>query len=212
MDVVRIVDTVLEDLSLVATSGPNERLPKEEQVRCCIYAAIRPLFRVVCAERGYGSIDDRSRTECDLWAFSPGQVPVWLRIQAVLVGVRVGQQAARATRVLGGRPRQAAGRSGRVGTVLSSGRILRLRPALGGRVSTQRGGSQHPRVPRPATRSPRLSGVWVAGGRRHQLGWRVGVALGRGHPGRVARGRTRRCSGRRVTGWSSGPAGGFRRR
>jgi hypothetical protein len=81
MDEARIVDAVLEDLALVATSSPNERLPKEEQIRCCIYAAIRPQFRVVCAERGYGSIDDRSRTECDLWASSPGQVPVWLEFK-----------------------------------------------------------------------------------------------------------------------------------
>jgi hypothetical protein len=59
MDVARIVDAVLDDLAVVASSTPNERLPKEEQIRCCIYAAIRPLFRVVCAERGCGSIDDR---------------------------------------------------------------------------------------------------------------------------------------------------------
>ena len=77
MDVARVVDAVLDDLALVATSEPNERLPKEEQIRCCIYATIRPLFRVACAERGYASIDDWSRTECDLWASSPGRVPVW---------------------------------------------------------------------------------------------------------------------------------------
>jgi len=81
MDVVRVVRTVLDDLALVAASEPNERLPKEEQTRCCIYAAIRPLFRVVCAERGYGPIDDRSRTECDLWASSPDRPPTWLELK-----------------------------------------------------------------------------------------------------------------------------------
>jgi hypothetical protein len=81
MDVARIVNAVLDDLALVATSEPNKRLPKEEQIRCCIYAAIRPLFRVVCAERGYGSIDDKSRAECDLWASSPDRVPVWLEFK-----------------------------------------------------------------------------------------------------------------------------------
>lgn len=81
MDVQLLVNAILDDLALVAESEPNERLPKEEQVRCCIYAAIRPLFRVVCAERGYGSIDDKSRTECDLWASSPGEVPVWLEFK-----------------------------------------------------------------------------------------------------------------------------------
>jgi hypothetical protein len=76
-----IVDAVFADLALVAASGPNERLPKEEQIRCSIYATIRPLFHVVCAERGYGSIDEKSRTECDLWAASPGQMPVWLEFK-----------------------------------------------------------------------------------------------------------------------------------
>ncbi len=81
MDESLIINAVLGDLAQVAASLPNERLPKEEQIRCCIYAAIRPLFKVVCAERGYGSIDDRSRTECDLWASSPGQTPVWLEFK-----------------------------------------------------------------------------------------------------------------------------------
>lgn len=81
MDESRIVNAVLEDLAIVAASLPNERLPKEEQIRCCIYAAIRPFFLVVCAERGYASIDDRSRIECDLWASSPGEAPVWLEFK-----------------------------------------------------------------------------------------------------------------------------------
>ena len=81
MDIPLIIDAVLDDLALVATSEPNERLPKEEQIRCCIYATIRPLFRVVCAERGYGSIDEKSRTECDLWASSPNRPPVWLEFK-----------------------------------------------------------------------------------------------------------------------------------
>jgi hypothetical protein len=81
MDVIPILDAVLDGLALVASSNPNERLPKEEQIRCCIYAAIRPLFGVVCVERGYRSIDKKSRTECDLWASSPGRVPVWLEVK-----------------------------------------------------------------------------------------------------------------------------------
>src|SRR5262249_3302584 len=62
-------------------SSPNERLPKEEQVRCSVYAAMLPLFQVVCAERGYGSIDDKSRIECDLWARAPHQPDVWLEFK-----------------------------------------------------------------------------------------------------------------------------------
>jgi hypothetical protein len=81
MDIRSIVDAVLDDLALVATSVPNERLPKEEQIRCCIYATIRHLFRVVCAERGYGTIDESSPTGCDLWASSPDRPPVWLEFK-----------------------------------------------------------------------------------------------------------------------------------
>jgi hypothetical protein len=81
LDVAQIVEVVLDDLALVSSYKPNERLPKEEQLRCRIYSAIRPLFLVVCAERGYGSVDDKSRTECDLWALSLDRVPVWLEFK-----------------------------------------------------------------------------------------------------------------------------------
>jgi hypothetical protein len=81
MDAAAIVEAFLTDLALVATSGPNERLPKEEQMRCSIYVAMRPQFQVVCAERGYGSIDDKSRTECDLWATAEGHASVWLEFK-----------------------------------------------------------------------------------------------------------------------------------
>ena len=60
MDVSSIVAAVLDDLALVATSQPNERLPKEEQIRCCIYAMIRPLYRVVCASAGMGPSTTRA--------------------------------------------------------------------------------------------------------------------------------------------------------
>jgi hypothetical protein len=81
MNIPRVIDAMLADLTLVASSQPNERLPKEEQIRCSIYAAIRPLYHVVCAERGYASIDDGSRIECDLWASSPDTPPVWIEFK-----------------------------------------------------------------------------------------------------------------------------------
>jgi hypothetical protein len=81
LDVPTVIEAMLADLALVASSQPNERLPKEEQIRCSIYAAIRPLYHVVCAERGYASIDDGSRIECDLWAWSPGVSPVWIEFK-----------------------------------------------------------------------------------------------------------------------------------
>ena len=81
MDTCRMVEALLDDLARVAESGPNERLPKEEQIRCSIHAAILRDFHVVCAERGYGSIDEKIRTECDLWAKSPDQAPMWLEFK-----------------------------------------------------------------------------------------------------------------------------------
>jgi hypothetical protein len=81
MDIPKVIDAMLTDLALVASSQPNERLPKEEQIRCSIYAAIRHLYHVVCAERGYASIDDGSRIECDLWASSPGAREVWFEFK-----------------------------------------------------------------------------------------------------------------------------------
>lgn len=81
MNIPAVIDAMLADLALVASSQPNERLPKEEQIRCSIYTAIRPLYKVVCAERGYASIDDGSRIECDLWASSPGISPVWMEFK-----------------------------------------------------------------------------------------------------------------------------------
>src|SRR4051812_19276119 len=81
MNFAAIIDTMLDDLALVARFQPNERLPKEEQIRCSMYAAIRPLYEIVCAERGYGSIDDGSRVEADLWAYTTGSTPVWIEFK-----------------------------------------------------------------------------------------------------------------------------------
>jgi hypothetical protein len=81
MDLPTIIASVLSDLAMVARSEPNERLPKEEQIRCSIYASLRPHFEVVCAERGYASIDDGSRIECDLWAGASGGAPTWLEFK-----------------------------------------------------------------------------------------------------------------------------------
>jgi len=81
MNAAKVIDDMLDDLRLVAESLPNERLPKEEQVRCSIYMAIRPLYHVVCAERGYRCIDEGGRTECDGWARSSGAMPVWIEFK-----------------------------------------------------------------------------------------------------------------------------------
>lgn len=77
----RIVQEIFFDLKLISSSKPNERLPKEEQIRCCLYSKFRSDFDVLCAERGYGSIDDLSRIECDLWGCKKGSPDVWLEFK-----------------------------------------------------------------------------------------------------------------------------------
>lgn len=75
------IAAVLDDLVLVGRHGPNERLPKEEQSRCCLYAFLRQTRDVVCAERGYSSIDEGGRWECDLVALGPGKSPLWMELK-----------------------------------------------------------------------------------------------------------------------------------
>lgn len=75
------ISTLFDELALVAANAPNERLPKEEQSRCCLYAFLRQRWDVVCAERGYASIDEGSSRECDLLAISAGRPWLWLELK-----------------------------------------------------------------------------------------------------------------------------------
>jgi hypothetical protein len=77
----RAIEALFEDLQGVAAHAPNERLPKEEQSRCCLYAYLRPLWEVVCVERGYASIDEGGKRECDLHAWASTRPPLWLELK-----------------------------------------------------------------------------------------------------------------------------------
>ena len=81
MDLNALAQQIIQELLVVADSDPHERLPKEEQTRCITYAALRPAFRSVCAERGYCSVDEGELTECDLWARNPGEPPLFMEIK-----------------------------------------------------------------------------------------------------------------------------------
>ena len=81
MDVAAAADYVFKELLAVAKHAPNERLPKEEQSRCCLYAFLRPQFDVVCVERGYRSIDESGRSECDLVAICGDNPEVWVELK-----------------------------------------------------------------------------------------------------------------------------------
>jgi len=77
----KVVSDVFSDLILLASSSPNERLPKEEQIRSRVFATIRPWYQLVCVERGYASIDEKGRVECDLWARTPGRPDAWIEMK-----------------------------------------------------------------------------------------------------------------------------------
>jgi hypothetical protein len=76
------IDLLFSELSNVAAHAPNERLPKEEQSRCILYAHLRSEWPVVCVERGYRSIDEGGEhRECDLLAIWVGRPDFWLEMK-----------------------------------------------------------------------------------------------------------------------------------
>lgn len=81
MHFARLAVAIAEDLAKVARSNPNEKLPKEEQIRSCLYAELRPEFEVVCVERGYDSIEKKSTTEVDIWARRTTGEIYWIEIK-----------------------------------------------------------------------------------------------------------------------------------
>lgn len=81
MNIEYVIDEVFRDLTRVAAAAPNERLPKEEQIRSCIFATLRPSANLVCAERGYRSVDDGGRSECDLWVAAAGGETSWIELK-----------------------------------------------------------------------------------------------------------------------------------
>ncbi|WP_176703433.1 hypothetical protein, partial [Aliivibrio fischeri] len=81
MQVDKLINTVIDDLKKVSESKPNERLPKEEQIRSCIFSALKNKFDYVCCERNYQSVDNGKNIECDIWAANSGEQPVWMEIK-----------------------------------------------------------------------------------------------------------------------------------
>ena len=77
----RLFKEVSNEWSRIAGTQPNERLPREEQTRCIIYALLRPDYEVLCAERGYGPVDSSSFTTCDLWGTHEGSPDMFMEIK-----------------------------------------------------------------------------------------------------------------------------------
>lgn len=81
MEYQKLSSAIIDDLIRISRHKPNERLPKEEQIRSRIYATLLSQYEVVCTERGYSSIDDKSGIECDVWTMSRSGQCHWLELK-----------------------------------------------------------------------------------------------------------------------------------
>lgn len=86
MNFTKIAKGILKDLRAISESGPNERLPKEEQIRCHIYSELIFEYPVVAVEKGYGSIDHALKKECDLWCRDEDGIETWIEIKRCWYG------------------------------------------------------------------------------------------------------------------------------
>lgn len=81
MDFEKITADIIADLTTVSQSHPNERLPKEEQIRSRIYASLLEHYESVCVERCYTSVDVKPTVECDIWAKNKAGEISWLELK-----------------------------------------------------------------------------------------------------------------------------------
>jgi hypothetical protein len=81
MNIEQLSKSVIDDLILVSKSEPNERLPKEEQIRSLIFSELKTVFKFVCSERSYQSVGNGIAEECDIWAKGPRSYPTWMEIK-----------------------------------------------------------------------------------------------------------------------------------
>ena len=81
MNIKQLSNSVIEDLNLVSQSEPNERLPKEDQIRSLIFSELKSVFKFVCSERSYQPAGNGNTEECDIWAKGPRSNPTWIEIK-----------------------------------------------------------------------------------------------------------------------------------
>lgn len=81
MNLDSIVQSVFNDLDQVAMANPNERLPKEEQIRSRIYSTLLCPERTVCCEHGYTPVGQDNEIECDIYTHSNGKPSGWIEIK-----------------------------------------------------------------------------------------------------------------------------------
>jgi hypothetical protein len=76
-----IINEMFDDIGSLSLSNPNERLPKEEQIRSRMFASLIGESRHVSVERGYVPIEDGDSSECDLWIESNEGLETWVEIK-----------------------------------------------------------------------------------------------------------------------------------
>ena len=77
----KIINDILADLKSLSLNNPNERLPKEEQIRSRMYASLIGDHSYVSVERGYYPIEDGNSSECDLWLKNNDGSEAWVEIK-----------------------------------------------------------------------------------------------------------------------------------
>lgn len=81
MNIKQLTSSVIDDLNLVSKSEPNERLPKEDQIRSLIFSELKRKFKFVCSERSYKPAGNSNTEECDIWAKGLRSKPTWMEIK-----------------------------------------------------------------------------------------------------------------------------------
>jgi hypothetical protein len=77
----------VDDLIVITESQPRERLPKEEQIRCSMYAALKPLCKLIQVEAGYFDADKPGgKSECDFRLWLNDGSHCWVEIKRAWEG------------------------------------------------------------------------------------------------------------------------------
>jgi hypothetical protein len=75
------------DLTIISERGPRERLPKEDQIRCSMYAALKPLCDLIQVEAAYFDADrNGGKSECDFRVWLKDGSECWIEIKRAWEG------------------------------------------------------------------------------------------------------------------------------